>query len=302
MCLYLQAYSIDGMLLALLVEHQGIFSIRELPPNTSHLKGSLPQPLGGFIDCGALERVDSKNFEHISTNDVFTARQKKMIALRLGRCFMEFFDTEFATKTWNLGRIFLVSPPGSKATDGLWYVAFSKSRGVSDPPEFNIYAPGPTLLSFAQLLLEIEEGKRISVEPGMENWPRLLLRAAESERAGCGLYTEAVKGCLYFHVYLAMQLESKSGEDDVDINKAVRTIIYQRIVKPLENAVDPPTRMSKKRRRDDPHPSDSEGRNPHHVMKRRYHISHSLKGHYPQVFGVSRPLGAPFLVQCSNSV
>ncbi len=108
-----------------------------------------------------------------------------------------------------------MSPPGTKISDGLWYAAFCRGeQASSDSPEFTVFKPGPTLLAFAQLLLEIEEGKKINLESGKDTsdsgrWPKLILRAAEAERAGCGLYAEAVKGCLYFHIYLALELESQ---------------------------------------------------------------------------------------------
>lgn len=252
------------MLLTMLVQHQGIFTIKELPPDVCNPVESRPQPLSGLLDSGALTAINSGNFHELYCKDVLTARQKKAIALQLARCFMEFFDAEFASQTWDLQNIYVVSKLGGKVSEGRCYAAFNKSKQFSTPFEFTVIKPGPSLLSFAQTLLELELGKRLNFAApdtggtsDANYWPKLIVRAAEVEQTGGGLFSEAIKGCLYFHVYLALELESLTDET-VDTKVVVRSVIYQRIVKPLEIALNPLKLVDQKRSRIGSYESDSE--------------------------------------------
>jgi len=176
---------------------------------------------------------------------------------------MEFFDTEFTSETWDPRKIFMSCPPERKLSHEAWY-AFSKSERPPSSSDFPTDKPSPLLLSFAQLLLAIEEGKRIDPDAYNRDVPhearslQLFLQLARAEEAGCGVYADAVRGCLFSHIYLESELESLAAED-ADVMAAVRTVIYEKIVMPLEAALDPP-RRGQKRMREDCVPNDAQSR------------------------------------------
>lgn len=254
-CSHLQSCSGKGSLLELLVKNQGIFSVRELPPSPFYLNGRPPSSLYTLLASGAFSRIDTANFRTLSPLPILAAKQKKAIALQLARCLMEFFDTGFTSKTWDPQKIFASYPPESKLSDGGWYATFSRGETPSGYSEFTTDRPIPSLLSFAQLLLAIEEGQVVGpdVDIGEAHHEacssQIFLRLAKAEQAGCGLYADAIRGCLLSHRYLYSELDSETAEG-VDVTAAVRTVIYEKIVLPLEAALDP-TRRGQKRRLED---------------------------------------------------
>ena len=241
----------------LLIRHQGIFTINELPPNEFNLNGP-PRSLYVLLAGGALSRINTANFRASSSTPVLAARQKKALALRLARCLMEFFDTGYTSKTWDLQNIFASFKPGGLLSRMEWYAAFSEGERRPGFPEFTTDKPDPSLLSFAHILLAIEEGNAAESEGHVQEvhhdlrLSRLFLRLHVAEQAGCGLYAEAIRGCLFSHVYVQSELSSETPED-VDVMAALRKVIREKIVLPLEAALDPP-RRGQKRRREDYHP------------------------------------------------
>ncbi|OXV05531.1 hypothetical protein Egran_06701 [Elaphomyces granulatus] len=249
LCMDLQTWK-EGSLFQILHEHQGLFSIHDLIP-PSFLSGAPIHSLDHLLETGAFLRTDHENFRR---SNLFNPRQKKALALKLAHCLMDFFDSNYASPTWDIGKVFLVTPPGSRTQDGLLYVGFT-TRNASSPDYYTFGFGDPVMLAFAKLLLEIEEGKKIDLgqcSSNTEQWGRLCERAFLVERAGSGLYVEAIKACLYFHLYLPK---------DGDPKDALQNVVRERIVSQLETALNPPTVTGGKRRHDDlTPPGDKENR------------------------------------------
>ncbi len=99
------------------------------------------------------------------------------------------------------------------------------------------------MLAFAKLILEIEGGSKIDLDPcrgTAEQWGKLCEHLHAAERAGSGLF-EATRGCLYLHVGL------RPDEENPAI--ALRNAMREKIIGQLKAALDPPTAASAKRRR-----------------------------------------------------
>ncbi|KAN0066705.1 hypothetical protein V8E54_015175 [Elaphomyces granulatus] len=253
LCMDLQTWK-EGSLFQILHEHQGLFSIHDLIP-PSYLSGAPIHSLDHLLETGAFLRTDHENFRR---SNLFNPRQKKALALKLAHCLMDFFDSNYASPTWDIGKVFLVTPPGSRTQDGLLYVGFT-TKNASSPDYYTFGFGDPVMLAFAKLLLEIEEGKKIDLgqcSSNTEQWGRLCERAFFAERAGSGLYAEAIKACLYFHLYLPK---------DGDPKDALQNVVRERIVSQLETAVtggkrrhdDLTPSRDKENRRNDRHPESS---------------------------------------------
>jgi hypothetical protein len=236
LCMDLRTWE-EGSLFQILHEHQGLFSIHDLIP-PSHLSGAPIHSLDYLLETGAFLRTDHENFRR---SNLFNPRQKKALALKLAHCLMDFFDSNYASPTWNTEKVFLVTPPGSRTQDGLLYMGFT-TRNASSPDYYTFGFGDPVMLAFAKLLLEIEEGKKIDLgkcSSNTEQWGKLCERAFLAERAGSGLYAEAIKACLYFHLYLPK---------DGDPKDTLQNVVRERIVNQLETALNPPTVTGGKRR------------------------------------------------------
>lgn len=251
-CSHIQDCSGGGSLLELLIKSQGIFAVKELPPSSFYLSGRSPTSLYTLLAGGVFSRTDTTNFRTRLLLPVVGPRQKKAIALRLARCLMEFFDTGFTSETWDPEKIYASYVSGTNPFDGGWYATFSKREAPSSSPEFTTDTPVPALLSFAQLLLAIEEGTAVEPDVGLTGdaqhegrLSQIFLRLAKAELAGCGPYADAIRGCLLFHRHLYSELDSKAAYG-VDITAAVRTVIHEKIVLPLEATLDPPRRERKR--------------------------------------------------------
>lgn len=228
-----------------------------MPPK-SYLSDAPVQPLEHLIKLGAFLR-DSR--QRSRPPDFFTPAQKQAIALKLARCFMDFFDSESNSPAWDLGKVYLVAPPGNRTQDRLIYVAFN--NGNPHPPTAPPDIGHPVLLAFAKLLLEIDDGNEIDLSQcgsSVEQWAQLCVHAQAAERAGSGLYALAVSACLYLHVNFPR---------DEDPKAEIRRRIHQRVVSQLEAALNRPDSMERKRRRVDSwDKSISEKTNKHAAMDR----------------------------------
>lgn len=95
----------------------------------------------------------------------------------------------------------------------------------------------PIMLSFAQLILEIEVGERIplvapSTPKMLETTIRTVLKERLNDNTG-GPYTSAVLGCLNFLAPPDRPLEDAAKNDDAGLHLS-RWSFYKHVIKPLE--------------------------------------------------------------------
>ncbi|OQV05948.1 hypothetical protein CLAIMM_10599 isoform 1 [Cladophialophora immunda] len=228
----------EGRLFQILHEHHGLFNAHDDIPPKSNLRVTPVQSLDHFIKTGAFLRTHRDKSRPLY---FFDLKMKQSLALKLANCLMAFLDSETTSPSWDSAKVFLLAPSGMNAQDRLLYVTFKS--GNCHWPNATVGFADPVLLAFAKLLLEIDLGKRIDLEESMsklEQWAILCERAFEAERAGSGLYAEAVNGCLYLHRDLQ--------PTDEDPKAALRKAVYQRIVSRIETALAPLTKDRKRRR------------------------------------------------------
>ncbi|KAH8883060.1 hypothetical protein GQ53DRAFT_772040 [Thozetella sp. PMI_491] len=176
-------------LFQILHEHRGLFhAVNDIPPISS-LKIASEQSLRQHLESGAFLRGDRDNKRPA---DFFGPREKQILALKLSRCLLEFFDSETTSPSWDSDKVYLVAPSGRFAD--------------------------PVLLAFAKLLLEIDLGVPIDLsqcQSREQQWGTLCQQAFNSERGGSGLFAEAVKGCLYLHLELRGESQNEQSRDSL---------------------------------------------------------------------------------------
>jgi hypothetical protein len=229
--------------LRLHIEDKDIFNVYgDLLPPAMHLNQLPAQSLAEFIESGAFRSMTYQNYQQRLEGDFFNTKQKRALALRLGRCLMDFFDYKHTLHTWDPSKIFFLVQHGIQSTDKLLYMSFL--RNESDFPAASFELGDPVILSFAKLLLEIDSGQKMDIElspqreKNVEKWFELVQMADKEQ----GSYWDAVNGCLYIHSHIT---------GDIDTDVGMRQVIYERIVKHLEIESNPPTARSQKRYRSD---------------------------------------------------
>ena len=215
----------------ILAKHQHFYKISYLNlPKSSLIEDSV-RSLDRLLENGAFVYTTLENFRQ---SDLFSRKQKNAFALKLARCLMGFLDSDSAFPTWDTRKVFLVTQP-DKETPEL-YVGFTTGNANS-LDDFTVRPCHPVMLAFAKLLLEIEEGSKITFKQGSSNldqWLELSTRANSAKKTGSGLYAEAVSDCL-------------SLLPPEDPKTALRKIVHQ-IVNRLETALNSLTAGGKRRR------------------------------------------------------
>ncbi|KPM39642.1 hypothetical protein AK830_g6899 [Neonectria ditissima] len=187
----------------------------------------------------------------------FSTKDKRALAVKLGFCLMDFFDTELTSET-----IYFLDPSASSANREFPYLAFSSKL----PPVIssgNIRIGHPTLLSFAKLLLEMEYGQVIELDISTDNnqnqlaWVKLMGIVDDLEEDKSDLYLQAIRGCLLVPPMLAKILSSR-GTERKDTAPRIRKKLYKEVVRNLELglAESIPRSAHKRRRSESPPPSD----------------------------------------------
>lgn len=226
------------------------------------------ETLDSLLQHEAFSQITWRNHRDLKVTERFGAKEKASLALALGRCLMDFFDHDFIPDNWSSENIFFLRSALKNGKSRLIYVLLRpKLPAIQVPCRFKSVEPGnPVLLSFAKLLLEIEEGRKIDMDIKPECKDNLLLWAelcgflneAKNNRNSC--YLEAVHGCLYLHVFKdnsslvsLKRLRQENGSFEV------KEVIYERIVHKLELEVNP---QGLKRKRPDSFPEDSPVKRP----------------------------------------
>ncbi|KAH6896664.1 hypothetical protein B0T10DRAFT_602101 [Thelonectria olida] len=187
----------------------------------------------------------------------FGRQKKATLALALARCLMDFFDKELelASYTWNPEKIFFLPSSEAHINIDQPYVSLRPNlSGSRSPDSFGAIQIGhPLVLSFARLLLEIDDGEKIPLtihprsEDNIQEWASLCSHVSalqNDDNHRSNFYLEAVQGCLYLHLHLRKLRDQAAASSSV---AAMRKIIYDNVVYKLELEVNP--KILKRKRR-----------------------------------------------------
>jgi nucleoside phosphorylase len=258
-CAAIQRAKTQGRSLYLVVDKKGLFDISDKMPSTplslAHLTSETLQDL---LDQKALTRITPRDCFTGSAKNKLSSREKDILALGLARCLMEFFDAniELALHSWRPECVYFLRSTRGHARDRILYISL-KPLGPASSEESPVQSaspvgPGnPVLLSFARLLLEIENGENIALEvkpdrrANLPSWGEMCDIVERIESEGGGNYLQAVKGCLYLHIALR---KIQNEAVDLSLSDLLRKTIYEQIVHRLEANVNP--EKYKRKRRD----------------------------------------------------
>ncbi|KAK1246374.1 hypothetical protein MKX08_000176 [Trichoderma sp. CBMAI-0020] len=255
-CKDLRQHTGQGKTLVLLIEKYGLFGAwADL--TSSRPDPSLKQSLDQLIEEGAFKPLDLQALIHGASQEKFSTRDKRALALKLGFCLMDFFDADITSN-----RIYFLNAPESSPKKEFPYLAFgSKLSATADSYSFRL--GHPTLLSFAKLLLEIDFGQIINLDispydsQNQATWAELVSYVDRLEEDRSDLYLQAIRGCLHVHRKIAERLRSCDyGSKDAD--SRIRKTLYKEVVHKLELglAESIPRPDHKRQRSESPPPSD----------------------------------------------
>ncbi|KAK2786761.1 hypothetical protein FQN53_006237 [Emmonsiellopsis sp. PD_33] len=242
--------------LYLLVDQQGLVDISDkMPPVLASLGTFTMESLSDLLEQKAFIRISPRDYLEGTTVDKFGSRDKAVLALALARSLMDFFDEDFelASYSWQPECVYFVRPSDAHAGDRVLYISLKPGLSRSKPSDLlRTVEPGnPVLLSFARLLLEIENGEKIPMEVHSESkynlpkWAQMCAFVNMAEREASGIYLQAIEGCLYLHMALPRYISEAAG---APAGYILRKAIYERIVRNLELMVNP--QIAKRNRRD----------------------------------------------------
>ncbi|KAH6616958.1 peptidase S8/S53 domain-containing protein [Chaetomium tenue] len=238
----------QGKGLVVLIEQYGLFGAW-----TTSQRGSPAPPdetLEKLISNGAFEQLSLDTLASGSPAIRYKPQEKRALAVRLGYCLMDFFDSDLSSK-----RIYFLGAPSKSSGSETLYLSFDSGSSATD--ESHIFRVGhPALLSFAKLLLEIEFGKIIDLEVtrhyGATNratWAALCEMVDMLEEERDDSYVQAIRGCLMVHSQISKALRL-SGADSKSAELTIRKEIYRELVCKLEDGlVESIPRYQRKRQR-----------------------------------------------------
>ncbi|KKP07315.1 hypothetical protein THAR02_00639 [Trichoderma harzianum] len=255
-CTDIRQHTGQGKALMLLIEKYGIFGAWA-NPTSSGPDPSSKESLNQLIEKGAFKPLDLHALIHGASQQKFSTKDKRALAVKLGFCLMDFFDADITSN-----RIYFLnaSKPGPK--EGLPYLAFgSKLPATADPYSFRM--GHPALLSFAKLLLEIDFGQCIDLEISPYNsqnqatWAKLVSYVDRLEEDRSDSYLEAIRACLHVHRKIAEKLRSRDL-DSKGVDSRIRKTLYKEVVHKLELglAESIPRPAHKRQRSESPPASD----------------------------------------------
>ncbi|KAI0860594.1 hypothetical protein F4860DRAFT_478936 [Xylaria cubensis] len=247
-CEGLQQYKGLGKTLILLIKKYGLFGAWESlasPETDSSSKESLHQ----LIVQGAFKPLDFNMLLSGVHTAKFTVQDKRDLAVKLGFCLMDFFDTDLDSN-----RIYFLESPRSSLRKEFPYLAFnSKLPATSGSYDFTM--GHPALLSFAKLLIELDVGHSIDISIASYNshnadaYLQLMTLVEHLERERSDSYVEAIRGCLTVHYKIAKRLRSP-GLERKAVDRKIRKRIYKEVVRKLElGLVESTPRSINKRQR-----------------------------------------------------
>ncbi|KAJ5560391.1 hypothetical protein N7513_002790 [Penicillium frequentans] len=255
LCTVIQRARGRGRKLYASVDQRGLFDISDkMPPKTSSLDRFTAESLGELLDQKVFSRITPRDYLEGATKEKFGSREKAVLALALARCLMDFFDEdlELASYSWKPESIYFVRSSGTNTSSRVPYISLRpKDLGSKCPDLLKAIGPGnPIFLSFARLLLEIDNGEQIPMDihpeskANVSNWGKMCAYVNMAERDGSSSYLKAVEGCLYLH----MALPKSQDQISASASEILRKVVYDQIVRNLELMVNP--QMSKRKRRD----------------------------------------------------
>lgn len=185
----------------------------------------------------------------------FNANDKTILSLSLATALLHMLGGTWLQQRWTAKNIQFLS--NSEKLLDLYRpfitCAVEKSEHAKKRLDSSTDSLESIMLSFAQLILEIEIGERISVVAAstprnMETTILSVLKQRNRDNAG-GAYTFAVMGCLTFLEPQDRPLEDVANSDDARLQR-IRSDFYQFVIKPLEAsfALIPEVSMSLKSR------------------------------------------------------
>ncbi|KAL2808195.1 hypothetical protein BJX63DRAFT_424829 [Aspergillus granulosus] len=257
-CAAIQRAKEQGRSIYLFVDKNGLFDISDTMPSTPlSLAHFTSETLQDLLDQKALTRITPGDYLTRAAEKKLSSREKDIIALGLARCLMEFFDAdiELASHGWKPESVFFLRCSRGYNRDRILYISL-KPLGPT-PYEHNpvrsasgVRPGNPILLSFAKLLLEIDNGEKMALEVKPESrdnlptWGEMCDIVECVEKEGGGNYLQAVEGCLYLHIALRQLQKEAVG---IPLSDILRKTIYEQVVRKLEAKVNPQSSMRKRR-------------------------------------------------------
>lgn len=198
---------------------------------------------------GAFRPLTLDSLLHKTPLPRFSIRDKRALALKLDLGLMDFFDSEFSSKS-----IYFLGSSETGLQKESSYLAFCGPRRPGNTQSCQFRPGHPGLTAFAKLLLEIELGESIDLQISPDSSQNLtahaeLLRHIERlavERSDS--YLRAVSGCLFVRHGIPVALPcSEHGEGP---HSTIRRTLYEEVVHYLELSLSESTpRIPHKRQR-----------------------------------------------------
>lgn len=243
----------QGKGLVVLIEQYGLFGAW----TTSQTESLAPpkETLDQLISNGAFKPLSLGTLASGSFPRRYKPQEKRALAVRLGHCLMDFFDSELSSK-----RIYFLGASSRSSPNGTLYLSFDSES--SAPEEPHIFRLGhPALLSFAKLLLEIDFGEAIPFEisrhykANLTTWAELCSMLDQLEEERHDSYIQAIRGCLVVHNQISKALRL-TGADSKAAELTIRKELYREIVCKLEDglAESIPRSQRKRQRSESPEP------------------------------------------------
>ncbi|TGJ69717.1 hypothetical protein EYR41_005737 [Orbilia oligospora] len=249
LCVTLQKCADQRLQIVVEALRDGSHSIHYSPQPARRLYpcASLSGSLEHLLESGSFQNISFSNTSSLMTNR-FTLKEKRILALKLGLCFLNFFDARYMTESWRSSGITFLALPEHKIQESQIYINCSLNLQRTQESEW--YRPGhPVLTSFARLLLEIDEGQKWPGPSGNSSsdltttWVELCNYVENVKiHRGRNFYLEAVTKILYLHTALNEARETSTSENGEDVDMKLRDLMYTSIVSLLELEVPEETR------------------------------------------------------------
>lgn len=247
-----------GKALTLLIENERLFGAWA---TTTSSKMDYPsrESFHQLIIGGAFRPLDISMLFGNAPPAKFSVKDKRALALKLGFCLMDFFDTEVNPKN-----IFFMNCSDLGLDKESPYLAFSDLKTAAPVSLYHFKLGHPTFLSVAKMLLEMEFGQSINLQIGPSSsqnkhaWISLMESIEELQAQRSDFYLEAVRGCLFVHHHIATALRQGDFRGR-DADLTIRKTLYDEVVYYLERglAEATPRAVKKRQRSESPAPPNS---------------------------------------------
>ncbi|KAM0259057.1 hypothetical protein ACHAQJ_003558 [Trichoderma viride] len=257
-CTDLQQHTGQGKALILLIQKYGLFGTWA-GLTSSSIGPSTTESLDQLIKRGAFKPLDLEMLAHGASSEKTSIKDKRTLAVKLGYCLMDFFDTDLNSKN-----IYFLDSSISDPKKEFPYLALG-SKLPATAESYSFQMGHPALLSFAKLLLEIDFGQSLELDISPHNnqnqaaWVQLLGYVDRLEEDRNDSYLEAIRGCLTVHHTIAKKLRS-CDLDSSDADPRVREALFDNIVHKLEDGLSESIPRAPRKRQRSESPSTSDGR------------------------------------------